>query len=106
MGVVLEKNRLLHASPKRKKAYGHALRIEEFKQVVDVLEEQKEVYVDTDKKNIVFVFDDVEDDEKINKIVVEFEYKVKKFGKINAVVTMGKVGRTKIKDKKYKKIKE
>ena len=92
LGVVLEKNQLLHSRPERKEAYGQALRVDEMKQIVDVLEESKDVYVDTKEthQNIVFTFEDVEDESKINKIVVVLNKKVKKFGKTNAVVTLDK----------------
>jgi SPP1 gp7 family putative phage head morphogenesis protein len=92
LGVVLEKNRLLHARPERKDNYGQAFRADEMKQIVDVIEEGKDVYVDTDEKhqNVIFTFEDVEDETKINKIVVGLDKTVKKFGKTNAVITLDK----------------
>jgi len=88
-GIVLEKNQLLHARPERKEAYGQAFKIEEMREIVDVIEEAKEVYID--KEAIVYLFEDKEDEKSINKIVVQVNRKVKKFGIINALVTLSKV---------------
>jgi SPP1 gp7 family putative phage head morphogenesis protein len=92
LGIVLEKNRLLHTRPERKENYGQALRADEMKQIVDVIEEENSVYIDTHEnhKNIIFTFEDVEDETKINKIVIGLDKTVKKFGKTNAVVTLDK----------------
>jgi len=93
-GIVLEKNRLLHASPKRKDSYKNkkALSVEELKELVDVLQEAKEVYIDLHPKhqNIIFVFEDKNNKDKINKIIININHKVKKFDKTNAVVTLDK----------------
>ncbi len=95
LGIVLEKNRLLHAKPERKNAYDQALRVDELRQIVDVLDQALEVYIDTrdGEEAIIFVFADTNDDTKVNKIVVNFNYLVKKFGKTNAVITLGKINR-------------
>ena len=87
--LVLPKNNLLHASPKRKAIYNQALRIEEFREIVNVLEEEKEVY--WDKDSLIYFFEDKEDKTKMNKIVVTPNYKIKRFGKTNVIVTLGKV---------------
>lgn len=87
--LILPKNNLLHASPKRKAIYNQALRVEEFREIVNVLEEEKEVY--WDKDSLIYFFEDKEDKAKMNKIVVTPNYKIKRFGKTNAIVTLGKV---------------
>ena len=104
-GVVLEKNQLLHASPKRKESYNQALRVEEIRQIVSVIEEAKEVYADTNKKNIVFVFDDNKNEDKVNKIIIDVNKKVKKFGKINTTVTFSKVDRANTQEPHMKRLK-
>lgn len=90
--IVLEKNRLLHARPERKNGYGHAFRVEEIRQIVDVIDEARDVYVDTKEthENIIFTFEDVKDETKINIIAVDIRKTVKKFGKINSVLTLDK----------------
>ena len=95
MGIVLEKNRLLHSSPERKDdKYKNpkALRDEEMRQIVEVIEEAKEVYIDLreNHQNIMYVFPDAEDKNKVNKIIVDIDRKVKKFKKTNAVITLDK----------------
>ena len=87
--LILPKNNLLHASPKRKAIYNQALRVEEFREIVNVLEEEKEVY--WDKDSLIYFFEDKEDKTKMNKIIVTPNYKIKRFGKTNAIVTLGKV---------------
>ncbi|MBE0491122.1 MAG: hypothetical protein IBX44_02600 [Sulfurospirillum sp.] len=104
MGIMLEKNRLLHSRPQRKENYNQALRVEEMKQVAHVLDEAKDVYIDTEKENIIFAFEDIQDNTKINKIVVEPNYKVKKFGITNAILTFSKVLKEGFSKENYKEV--
>lgn len=101
--LILPKNNLLHASPKRKAIYNQALRIEEFREIVNVLEEEKEVY--WDKDSLIYFFEDKENKTKMNKIVVTPNYKIKRFGKTNAVVTLSKIDKHSKDSKNYKEIK-
>ncbi|MFY4766648.1 phage minor head protein [Campylobacter sp. GB48] len=87
----LSKNNLLHASPKRKANYNQALSVDEIKQIVKVLDEAKEVYWDKKEESLVYFFDDIKNSKKVNKIIIRPDYKLKKFGKTNAVITLGKV---------------
>ncbi|WP_257935811.1 phage Mu protein F-like protein [Campylobacter lari] len=87
----LSKNNLLHASPKRKASYNQALSVDEIKQIVKVLDEAKEVYWDKKEESLVYFFDDIKNSKKVNKIIIRVDYKLKKFGKTNAVITLGKV---------------
>ncbi|ENI8528049.1 hypothetical protein ABZZ98_001704 [Campylobacter jejuni] len=87
----LSKNNLLHASPKRKASYNQALSADEIKQIVKVLDEAKEVYWDNANNSLLYFFEDKKDASRINKIVITPDYKLKKFGKTNAIVTLGKV---------------
>ncbi|EAK9856957.1 hypothetical protein XK07_02265 [Campylobacter lari] len=87
----LSKNNLLHASPKRKANYNQALSVDEIKQIVKVLDEAKEVYWDKKEESLVYFFDDMKNSKKVNKIIIRPDYKLKKFGKTNAVITLGKV---------------
>lgn len=102
----LSKNNLLHASPKRKASYNQALSADEIKQIVKVLDEAKEVYWDAKEESLVYFFDDLKNSKKVNKIIIRPDYKLKKFGKTNALVTLGKVDKdTKESSKEYEKIK-
>lgn len=87
----LSKNNLLHASPKRKASYNQALSVDEIKQIVKVLDEAKEVYWDNANNSLLYFFEDKKDASRINKIVITPDYKLKKFGKTNAIVTLGKI---------------
>jgi VanZ family protein len=89
---------LYHARPQRKEAYNQALGVEEMRQIVDVIDEAKDVFVDVrdDFKAIIYTFEDKENKEKINKIVVDINHVVKKFGKTNAIITMGKINKVDI----------
>ncbi len=60
--------------------------------------------MDTEFKNIIFWFDDEQDNTKINKIVVDLNYKLKKFGLTNYMVTAGKVDKSNKDREKYIKI--
>jgi len=112
-GIVLQKGRLLHASPDRKDSYKNpkALRVEEIKEIVDILHNPKEVYIDTTPKhqNIVFVFADKKDNSKVNKIIINLNKSVKKFDKTNIVTTLDKGNRAdlekNIKNKIYIRVK-
>ncbi len=73
----------------RKKLYGQVFKAEEFRRIVAVIEEAKDVFVD--KEAIIYTFQDRDDREKVNKIVVKTNKKVKKFGTTNALVTLSKV---------------
>ncbi|MCR8685181.1 hypothetical protein [Campylobacter ureolyticus] len=53
-------------------------------------DENTPVSIDIDKKNIIFWFDDEKDAKKINKIVVDLNYNLKKFGVTNYMVTARK----------------
>ncbi|EGF1229271.1 hypothetical protein IB030_000788 [Campylobacter jejuni] len=102
----LSKNNLLHASPKRKANYNQALSVDEIKQIVKVLNEAKEVYWDKKEKSLIYFFDDLRNSKKVNKIIIRPDYQLKKFGKTNAVITLGKVDKaTKESSKEYEKIK-
>lgn len=105
-GVVLEKNRLMHAAPKRKEAYGQALRVEEMHQIVEVIEEEERVYFDADPKhgNIVYLFADAQDEEMSNLVIVHMDRVVKKFEKSNSIVTLAKVNRKEVKKRVKSKI--
>ncbi|EAH4759367.1 hypothetical protein B6P00_06500 [Campylobacter jejuni] len=100
----LSKNNLLHASPKRKANYNQALSADEIKQIVKVLDEAKEVYWDTKEESLVYFFDDLKNSKKVNKIIIRPDYKLKKFGKTNAVITLGKVEKDNKKQQELVKI--
>ena len=53
----------------------------------------EDVVFDTQNKNVIFWFDDKENKDKINKVVVHLNYKVKKFGVENYTITAGKIDR-------------
>lgn len=94
-GIILTKDRLIHASPKRKSAYEHAFRVEEIRQIVKILNDQNNAYVDTrdDKNNIVFIFKDEKDDTKLNLIPIEITKTHKKFKIKNYLLTLDKVNK-------------
>ncbi|MFY0745437.1 phage minor head protein [Campylobacter sp. LH-2024] len=101
----LSKNNLLHASPKRKANYNQALSVDEIKQIVKVLDEAKEVYWDKKEKSLIYFFDDLRNSKKVNKIIIRPDYQLKKFGKTNAVITLGKVDKDRKGLKHLEKIK-
>lgn len=94
-GIILTKDRLVHASPKRKSAYEHAFRVEEIRQIVKILDDQNNAYVDTrdDKNNIVFIFKDEKDDTKLNLIPIEISKTHKKFKIKNYLLTLDKANK-------------
>ena len=94
-GIILTKDRLIHASPKRKSTYEHAFRVEEIRQIVKILDDQNNAYVDTrdDKNNIVFIFKDEKDDTKFNLIPIEIAKTHKKFKIKNYLLTLDKANK-------------
>ncbi|WP_314300467.1 phage minor head protein [Campylobacter showae] len=100
-----DKHGILHIRPERKGQYGQDLRIEEIKKIVKILADDKTpVSVDTVNKNIVFWFEDGKDASKINKIVIDLNYKLKKFGLTNYMATASKVDKTNEKEAQFIKI--
>lgn len=100
-----DKHGILHIRPERKGQYGQDLRIEEIKKIVKTLADDKTpVSVDTVNKNIVFWFEDKKDASKINKIVIDLNYKLKKFGLTNYMATASKVDKTNEKEAQFIKI--
>ena len=100
-----DKHGILHIRPERKGQYGQDLRIEEIKKIVKTLADDKTpVSVDTVNKNIVFWFKDEKDASKINKIVIDLNYKLKKFGLTNYMATASKVDKTNEKEAQFIKI--
>ncbi|AII14804.1 phage Mu protein F-like protein [Campylobacter iguaniorum] len=89
-----DKHGILHIREDRKGIYGQDLRIEEIRQIVKVLDDKNTpVSIDTKNKNIIFWFDDKKDSSKINKVVIDLNYKLKKFGLTNYMVSAGKVNK-------------
>jgi len=91
--IIANKKTIFHTAPKRKGEYNQALRLEEILSIPTILKEAKSVSVDKTHKNIIYWFEDKKDKTKINKIVVDLNYKIKKFDCLNYVVTFGKVDR-------------
>ena len=103
---VLTKSNLLHASPARKAAYNQSLRIEEFREITNVLNRAERVYWDEKKQNLLYFFNDKENTNKVNKIVVRPKHKIKKFNnKTNVIVTLGKVDKKTSIDGTWEKVK-
>nr|DAD62151.1 MAG TPA: minor capsid component [Caudoviricetes sp.] len=89
--IAADKKSILHIRPSRKKAYNQALSIDEIRQIPDVLYKAKNVSFDVNEGNLVYWFDDKENADKINKIIVNLNYVLKKFRTTNYMVTIGKV---------------
>ena len=89
--ISADKKSILHIRPSRKKAYNQALSIDEIRQIPNVLYKAKNVSFDANERNLVYWFDDKENADKINKIIVNLNYVLKKFRTTNYMVTIGKV---------------
>lgn len=89
--VCINKHAIRHIRPERKGAYNQALRVDELRQIVRVLDEARDVSIDTENGKVVFWFNDEKDPTKINKILVSPNYALKKYGVTNYLVTVGKV---------------
>lgn len=76
-----------HIRPDRKGSYGQAFDTEEYRQIPQVLRNADFAVVDNVFQNFQIIFDDVNDDEKINKLIFNKD----KLG--NYLVTIGKVDR-------------
>ncbi|MDA3061639.1 hypothetical protein [Campylobacter sp. JMF_14 EL1] len=80
------------------------MRIDEIKQILQILADNNTFKtIDTKKKNIIFWFNDEKDKTKINKIVLQLNYKLKTKTK-NIVITLGKVSKENINEANYIKI--
>lgn len=103
--IVGDKKGVLHIRPERKSIYNQDLRIDEIRQIVKVLDDKNTpISIDIKKKNIIFWFDDKIDKTKINKIIVDLNYNLKKFGVTNYMISVGKVDKTSKDDKNFIKI--
>ncbi|EJP76221.1 MULTISPECIES: phage head morphogenesis protein [Campylobacter] len=103
--IMGNKSGILHIRAERKGKYGQDLSADELKRIVDVLDNGKTpVSVDKTNRNIIFWFEDLNDKKKINKIVVDLNYRLKKFGATNYMVTVGKVNKTNMKEKEFVRI--
>lgn len=103
--IMGDKKGILHIRPERKGAYSQDLRIDEIRQIVKVLNDKNTpVSLDISDNAIIFWFDDNIDKTKINKIVVDLNYNLKKFGVTNYMVTAGKINKQDMKHKEFIKI--
>ena len=92
-GLVLTKKQLAHSTRPTKHRDKRAFRKDEILGLVRVLDEAKDVYIDTrsEHKNIIFTFDDKTDPEKLNLIPIKVGKTLKKFGVKNYIITLDKV---------------
>lgn len=88
--IILSKKNLLHSRPERKDMYNHSFRVEEMKQIVDVLDNIDNAYIDTKHNNLLFMFDDKEDKDIVNLIPIEILKNIKKFDGNSYVLTLDK----------------
>nr|DAJ34739.1 MAG TPA: hypothetical protein [Caudoviricetes sp.] len=66
--------------------------IDEIRQIVKILaDDDTPVSVDEKNNSIIFWFEDKTDKTKMNKVAVNINHKLKKFGTTNYMVTAGKV---------------
>ncbi len=101
--IILHKNNLSHARPERKDKYNHSFRVEEMREIVDILDDDNNAYIDTKHNNLVYIFEDKEDSSKINYIPIELDKKIKKFEKDNYVITLDKNKKVQFEDDLEKK---
>lgn len=99
--IYLDKKALVHMQRVAKSSRDAALSLDEIKNIPNVLNNPKEILWDTEHKNIIYVFDSLDDKE--NKIVIEINYKYKK-NELNMIVTTGKVQAENLKEERYIKI--
>ena len=104
--IYITKDKISHIRTERKGEYNQAFSFDEIKSIPNVLSDKKSLKtLDLKKKNLIFWFEDNIDNEKMNKIILEFNYKIKKMkDKSNIVVTVGKVKKGDMNAKWYKKI--
>ncbi|PLY04893.1 MAG: hypothetical protein C0625_15390 [Arcobacter sp.] len=100
--IYLSKKSLVHMTREAKTKRDQVLSLEEIRNIPNILNNPKEILYDTEHKNIIYVYDSLDDKE--NKIVLEINYKYKKED-LNMIVTTGKVKSENLKEKRYIKIK-
>ena len=103
--IMADKKAILHVRPERKGEYGQALSVDEMKHIPQVLLQAKSVSVDQEKQNLIYWFDDKKDGNLINRISIDLNYRLKKFGATNYMVTIAKIERKNMNEAIYKKIK-
>lgn len=64
----MQKNRFYHINPQRKGSYGQDLRIDEYKQIPQIVRNSKGALFDKEHKNFMLVSQDRQDAEKVNCI--------------------------------------
>ncbi len=71
LNLVLSKSQILHFRPARKNAYDQALRLEEIRGLVTLLEKNQDYFFDKkSKKDILIFWEDEKDATKLNKVVI------------------------------------
>lgn len=88
--IILSKKNLLHARPQRKERYNQAFKVEEMRQIVDILDNMDNAYLNTKDNNLVYVFYDKENQDKVNYVPIEILKSVKKFGGNSYILTLSK----------------
>ena len=83
--IYLTQERVAHALRKSKTERGAALTKEEMANVCDYLR-RADVYYDPTHENLIYV---VKNGDRLLKFAVQINYKIKKVGIVNAVVTAG-----------------
>lgn len=107
IGIVIDKGRLTHTGD-RKESYNQHVSKEERERIIDILDSKDiRLFIDTEEKhkNIFFVIDDINDKNKIIKIPIMINHKIKKFGMTNFLVTMSRMDKEELLKIEYKEIK-
>lgn len=107
IGIVIDKGRLTRTGD-RKESYNQHVSKEERERIIDILDSKDiRLFIDTEEKhkNIFFVIDDINDKNKIIKIPIMINHKIKKFGMTNFLVTMSKMEKRELSKIQYKEIK-
>lgn len=99
LGIVMNKGTFWHIREERKGLYNQNLRLEEIRDIVDILQDvNTKVFIDTKLQNILYVWEDKLDTTKMNKIAIYMNRTIKKFGITNAIATLSKIDKIIIND--------
>ena len=95
----MNKGTFWHIREERKGLYNQNLRLEEIRDIVDILQDvNTKVFIDTKLQNILYVWEDKLDTTKMNKIAIYMNRTIKKFGITNAIATLSKIDKIIIND--------
>lgn len=102
--IFLPDNTVLKYRDHKKSEKGATLPFNEFWKLVNITGKPKNVYIDSKRNNLVYVFASRHAKGKVIKVIIQPNYVFKK-QVVNAITSIGVVDKLKMKERQYKRVK-